>query len=53
MTGLNLDLRGDAGLSAATFGKWLEGAGPRNAMFASASCCALGFFISYFGVLWH
>jgi MFS family permease len=41
------------GLSAATFGKWLEGAGPRKAMFASASCFALGFFISYFGVLWH
>jgi hypothetical protein len=53
MTGLNLDLRGDAGLSAATFGNLLEGAGPRNAMFASASCFALGFFISYFGVLWH
>jgi len=41
------------GLSAATFGKWLEGAGPRKAMFASAICFALGFFISYFGVLWH
>src|SRR5689334_11848243 len=25
------------GLSAATFGKWLEGAGPRKAMFASAA----------------
>ncbi len=41
------------GLSAAAFGKWLEGAGPRKAMFASASCFALGFFISYFGVIWH
>src|SRR5215475_344403 len=41
------------GLSAATFGKWLEGAGPRKAMFASATCFALGFFISYFGVIWH
>jgi MFS family permease len=41
------------GLSAATFGKWLESAGPRKAMFASATCFALGFFISYFGVVWH
>jgi MFS family permease len=41
------------GLSAATFGKWLEGAGPRKAMFLSAACFAMGFFISYFGVLWH
>src|SRR6202161_2707521 len=41
------------GLSAAVFGKWLEGAGPRKAMFAAATCFALGFFISYFGVIWH
>jgi MFS family permease len=41
------------GLSAATFGKWLEGAGPRKAMFASAVCFGLGFFISYFGVVTH
>jgi MFS family permease len=41
------------GLSAAAFGKWLEGAGPRKAMFVSATCFALGFFISYFGVVWH
>lgn len=41
------------GLSAATFGKWLEGAGPKKAMFASAVCFALGFFISYFGVIFH
>ncbi len=41
------------GLSAAVFGKWLEGAGPRKAMFASAVCFALGFFISYFGVASH
>jgi MFS family permease len=41
------------GLSAATFGKWLEGAGPRKAMFASATCFGLGFFISYFGVISH
>src|SRR5215469_1384531 len=41
------------GLSAAIFGKWLEGAGPRKAMFVSAVCFALGFFISYFGVILH
>jgi MFS family permease len=41
------------GLSAAVFGKWLEGAGPRKAMFVSAVCFALGFFISYFGVIAH
>src|ERR1700759_1702791 len=41
------------GLSAAVFGKWLEGAGPRKAMFAAAVCFALGFFISYFGVVTH
>jgi len=41
------------GLSAALFGKWLEGAGPRKAMFAAACCFALGFFISYFGVVAH
>jgi MFS family permease len=41
------------GLSAAVFGKWLEGAGPRKAMFAAAVCFALGFFISYFGVISH
>src|SRR5215467_12924523 len=31
------------GLSAATFGKWLEAAGPRRAMFVSALCFAGGF----------
>jgi len=41
------------GLSAATFGKWLEGAGPRKAMFVSAVCFALGFYISYLGVVSH
>ena len=41
------------GLSAATFGKWLEGAGPRKAMFVSAVCFALGFYISFLGVLSH
>jgi MFS family permease len=41
------------GLSAATFGKWLEGAGPRKAMFVSAVCFGLGFFVSYVGVITH
>jgi MFS family permease len=41
------------GLSAATFGKWLETAGPRKAMFASAVCFSSGFFISFFGVHFH
>jgi MFS family permease len=41
------------GLSAAVFGKWLESVGPRKAMFAAAVCFALGFFISYFGVIGH
>src|SRR5258708_7387645 len=41
------------GLSAALFGKWLEGAGPRKAMFASAVCFSLGFFIACLGVLAH
>jgi MFS family permease len=41
------------GLSAAAIGKWLEGAGPRKAMFASAVCFGLGFYISYFGVVTH
>jgi MFS family permease len=41
------------GLSAAVFGKWLEGAGPRKAMFASATCFALGFYVSYLGVVTH
>jgi MFS family permease len=41
------------GLSAAAFGKWLEGAGPRRAMLASAVCFALGFYIAYLGVVTH
>jgi MFS family permease len=41
------------GLSAATFGKWLEGAGPRKAMFASAVCFSSGFFVSVLGVHYH
>jgi MFS family permease len=41
------------GLCAAAFGKWLEGAGPRKTMLASAVCFALGFYISYLGVITH
>jgi MFS family permease len=41
------------GLSAALFGKWLETAGPRKAMFVAACCFALGFLISYFGAISH
>src|ERR1700761_3484106 len=41
------------GLSAAIFGKWLEKAGPRKAMFASAVCFASGFFVSAIGVHVH
>ncbi|HZU32460.1 MAG TPA: OFA family MFS transporter [Candidatus Angelobacter sp.] len=41
------------GLSAAVFGKWLEKAGPRKAMFASAVCFSSGFFISAIGVQTH
>jgi MFS family permease len=41
------------GLSAALFGKWLETAGPRKAMFISACCFAAGFFIAALGVASH
>jgi MFS family permease len=41
------------GVSAAIFGKWLEGAGPRKAMFVSAVCFALGFYISDLGIVSH
>ena len=41
------------GLSAFTFGRWLEAAGPRKAMFASAVCFAGGFFVSAVGVATH
>jgi MFS family permease len=41
------------GLSAAVFGKWLERAGPRKAMFASAVCFCSGFFVSALGVQVH
>jgi MFS family permease len=41
------------GLSAAVFGKWLEKAGPRKAMFMAALCFGSGFFISALGVRLH
>jgi MFS family permease len=41
------------GLSAAVFGKWLEAAGPRKAMFASAACFSGGFLVSAVGVELH
>jgi MFS family permease len=41
------------GLSAAVFGKWLERAGPRKAMFTSAVCFGSGFFVSALGVQLH
>jgi len=41
------------GLSAFTFGRWLEDAGPRKAMFASAACFGGGFLIASLGVALH
>ncbi len=41
------------GLSAACFGSWLERAGPRKAMFASAACFGGGFLVSAVGVWLH
>src|SRR6201991_1809832 len=41
------------GLSAATFGKWLETAGPRKAMFVSACCFGLGFLVAAAGASSH
>ena len=41
------------GLSAAVFGKWLEAAGPRKAMFAAAICFTGGFLVSAVGVWVH
>jgi MFS family permease len=41
------------GLSAALFGKWLEAAGPRKAMFAAAACFSGGFLVSAVGVWLH
>ncbi len=41
------------GLSAFTFGRWLEQAGPRKAMFASACCFGGGFIVAAAGVQLH
>ncbi len=41
------------GISAATFGRWVEREGPRKAMFVSALCFSGGFFISAIGVTLH
>ncbi len=41
------------GISAALFGKWLETAGPRKAMFAAATCFGLGFLVAAVGVHLH
>jgi MFS family permease len=41
------------GLSAFAFGRWLEEAGPRKAMFCSAVCFAGGFVVAALGVQLH
>jgi MFS family permease len=41
------------GISAAVFGKWLENAGPRKAMFVAAACFSGGFIVAACGVLAH
>jgi MFS family permease len=41
------------GISAALFGKWLETAGPRKAMFVAACCFGLGFEIAAAGASTH
>ena len=41
------------GASAFVWGKWLERAGPRKAMFAAAVCFAVGFFVAAAGVQIH
>ena len=41
------------GVSAATWGAWLERVGPRKAMFASACCFAGGFLVSSVGIRTH
>ena len=41
------------GLSAATFGRWVEEGGPRRAMFRAALCWSGGFFLSALGVHLH
>lgn len=41
------------GLSAATFGRWVEEGGPRKAMFTAGVLWACGFLLSAFGVKIH
>jgi MFS family permease len=41
------------GLSAALFGRWVERAGPRKAMFVAALCFGGGFIVSASGVHYH
>jgi MFS family permease len=41
------------GLSAAVFGRWVETAGPRKAMFVAALCFGGGFLISALGIAQH
>ncbi|MGH7655221.1 MAG: OFA family MFS transporter, partial [Gemmatimonadaceae bacterium] len=41
------------GVSAFAFGRWLEEAGPRKAMFAAAVCFGGGFFVAALGVQLH
>jgi MFS family permease len=41
------------GLSAFAFGRWLEEAGPRKAMFCSAVCFGAGFVVAALGVRLH
>jgi MFS family permease len=41
------------GLSAALFGKWLETAGPRKAMFVAATCFGSGFMVAAAGAATH
>jgi MFS family permease len=41
------------GLSAALFGRWLETAGPRKAMFVAATCFGAGFLVAAAGAATH
>jgi MFS family permease len=41
------------GASAALFGRWVESAGPRKAMFVAAACFGGGFLVSAVGIYLH
>jgi MFS family permease len=41
------------GMSAALFGRWVETAGPRKAMFVAALCFGSGFLVSALGIAEH